>query len=695
MLALELLEQSYQLKAKNLPADNALLETAHRELVLTINSCAMKALSEDKFDVCLDLLRKSEHYTADKKYASLRVLTFNNLGCYYRRLGKLKSAYKQLKAAVQLGAESKSGEHLAVTHLNMCAILSQKGQHEKALENAQVAVYHAQEELVSAKLKKQGATASGTPEEQMLTLAMAYHNMAVELEFVGKYQLCLQWYKKAMQLVAEHKDTQQAMYDNFRKSYVEVRKKVQGGVLVEKEGAGGATKKSDKKQRSHFLAAQLNHFSRRDEYEAELFKKLHSSSGQTHKAYNADTDTRKWNTDVRTNTDPDDPRYFESERDEEDGGVDQQDRGGGGSDRQRVGCRGEGGRVPPRHGGLQTQSEYIPSTRQRRGDGDFGGVGDGKQRRQRPNSAHANLTRGARDDKRRQESGQERQHQPRQADSGTTSRRPVSARDARESGREKGRSGDRVGQRRQRPTNARPASARPASARDPVGSDRDGARAGRGGAGQREAGRGGAGQREAGQRQRPTSASTIARSDRERDRTRDLGEGRSARGSGHRAGEREGGARLQRPISASTMHRAKGSFGKVTGGGGYGEGDVVRKTGRRSDGEDVEEEYESEDYGGEYKENYAGQRGDEGKRGDAGQRGGYDEQKDYEERDFEEKRFGEGIQEGHQEECKNGEGATEEQKLRYLEQLERANREAQEALEFLMKAGAAPEHSAA
>jgi hypothetical protein len=143
------------------------------------------------------------------------------------------------------------------------------------------------------------------------------------------------------------------------------------------------------------------------------------------------------------------------------------------------------------------------------------------------------------------------------------------------------------------------------------------------------------------------------------------------------------------------MHRAKGSFGKVTGGGGYGEGDVVRKTGRRSDGEDVEEEYESEDYGGEYKENYAGQRGDEGKRGDAGQRGGYDEQKDYEERDFEEKRFGEGIQEGHQEECKNGEGATEEQKLRYLEQLERANREAQEALEFLMKAGAAPEHSAA
>eukprot|EP00935_MAST-01C_sp_MAST-1C-sp1_P002478 g2478.t1 len=295
------------LSLSHLDAENPLLETAHRELVLTINSSAMKALSEDKFDNCLELLRKSERYTDPDRHPTLRVLTYNNFGCYYRRLGKLKAAYRQLKEAVQLGARTKSGEHLAVTHLNMCAILSQKGQHEKALENAQVAVYHAQEELVSAKLKNQD---SGASEEQMLTLAMAYHNMAVELEFVGKYQLCLQWYKKAMLLVAEHKETQPHMHANFRRSYVEVRKKIQGGVLVEKPGLA-TPPKSKKKHISHYLAAQRNHFSRRDEYEAELFKKLHSNSGVVYSKYVASKDMRPdWNTDVRVFEDADDPRYL-------------------------------------------------------------------------------------------------------------------------------------------------------------------------------------------------------------------------------------------------------------------------------------------------------------------------------------------------------------------------------------------------
>jgi tetratricopeptide (TPR) repeat protein len=664
MLALELLEQSYLLKEKNLPPDSVLLETAHRELVLTINSCAMKALSEDKFDVCLDLLRKSEHYTTSKQHASLRVLTFNNLGCYYRRLGKLKAAYTQLKAAVQLGAEAKSGEHLAVTHLNMCAILSQKGQHEKALENAQVAVYHAQEELVSAKLKKQESTAAGTPEEQMLTLAMAYHNMAVELEFVGKYQLCLQWYKKAMQLVGEHKDTQQAMYANFRKSYLEVRKKVQGGTFVEKEG--GESKKKTTKHKSHFLASQLNHFSRRDEYEAELFKKLHSSSGQSHKPYSTDTDTRPtWNTDVRTITDPDDPRYFSG--DEEEAGEDGQmvprvQRV------QRVGSPKRAGvrRRPPKHGGLETQSEHIYSSQQR-------GASEQKAvRRQRPTSAHANLTQSAlrkdegREDRRRQdrqqERQQERQHQPRQTQErqdrqdrheagGARSRRPVSARERIDTAG--------AGQRRQRPESARPASARGAAGRE---SKPAGARRGR-----------------------PTSAQ-VRRAD-------------------------EQVLRKQRPTSAaaatSSRHKGAKGNGAVAGGGsGGGRGGGGRRTGRGVEEGEEEYVYEEEEeqqylrspqrapqnlasnrygeeegrgeYGGEYKENNREGRAERG----------HDQQKYY----GEEKQAKQAKQ-GKQDYDEGDESAAdaESKKLRYLEQLERANREAQEALEYLMRAGAAPE----
>ena len=62
-------------------------------------------------------------------------------------------------------------------------------------------------------------------------------------------------------------------------------------ILVEKLGLV-AQPKAKKKQISHFLAAQRNHFSRRDEYEAELFKKLHSNSGVVYSKYVASQDMR-------------------------------------------------------------------------------------------------------------------------------------------------------------------------------------------------------------------------------------------------------------------------------------------------------------------------------------------------------------------------------------------------------------------
>lgn len=65
-------------------------------------------------------------------------------------------------------------------HLNICAILSQMGKHELALQHSMKALILIQDELVN---KLDAIKLSGTdkkPEDRLIVLCIAYHNIAVE-----------------------------------------------------------------------------------------------------------------------------------------------------------------------------------------------------------------------------------------------------------------------------------------------------------------------------------------------------------------------------------------------------------------------------------------------------------------------------------------------------------------------------------
>lgn len=74
------------------------------------------------------------------------------------------------------------------------------GRHEEALQHARSAVFHGQERAGLGKPRR-----IGNGKEEMLagsrrarlatlaTLAISYHNLAVELEYTGRYDACLQW----------------------------------------------------------------------------------------------------------------------------------------------------------------------------------------------------------------------------------------------------------------------------------------------------------------------------------------------------------------------------------------------------------------------------------------------------------------------------------------------------------------------
>jgi tetratricopeptide (TPR) repeat protein len=100
----------------------------------------------------------------------------------------------------------KQVETPADTHLNACAVLSQLGRHQAALEHAQSALILLQEELFSGAslsvLSTNGSlpTAGQPPRaDRVAVLAIAYHNMGVEQEFLKKFDHSLQSYRKGVE----------------------------------------------------------------------------------------------------------------------------------------------------------------------------------------------------------------------------------------------------------------------------------------------------------------------------------------------------------------------------------------------------------------------------------------------------------------------------------------------------------------
>jgi len=83
---------------------------------------AINYLKEQKFNEALDLLRKSE-ILAENNEKGLAV-TYNNLACYYRKQGHLRSSLIYLEKALDIESKSSQTAAKADTHLNTCAVLS-------------------------------------------------------------------------------------------------------------------------------------------------------------------------------------------------------------------------------------------------------------------------------------------------------------------------------------------------------------------------------------------------------------------------------------------------------------------------------------------------------------------------------------------------------------------------------------------
>lgn len=154
-------------------------------LVLACNKDGMEALRKGQSKAAFEQFKYAEAILIANQAengTSLSAVTCNNLGCYYKKVGKLHGALSYLRRALQMEVDLNTDEvTLAGTHLNICAILSKLEKHDKAVQHAMSAL-----ELINRRISN-AADPKEVPMDDYSVLAIAYHNVAVERDLLQQY----------------------------------------------------------------------------------------------------------------------------------------------------------------------------------------------------------------------------------------------------------------------------------------------------------------------------------------------------------------------------------------------------------------------------------------------------------------------------------------------------------------------------
>jgi len=166
----------------------------------------MDYLRQENYQASLSLLTRAADMLDDPALpVKLQAITLNNLGCFYKRTGKLGVALQYLHKALELDATSAADlTNLAGTHLNVCAIHSTLGRHDKALKHAYEAL-----ELMKG--------ADQTP-NNAATTAIAYHNAGVEEEHLKNFDRAAELYSTGWRIASDILGPGHPLADSLRES---------------------------------------------------------------------------------------------------------------------------------------------------------------------------------------------------------------------------------------------------------------------------------------------------------------------------------------------------------------------------------------------------------------------------------------------------------------------------------------------
>merc|ERR1719265_2680374 len=122
-------------------ADDRSDQQDFQQLVLACNKEGMDFLRKGQYKQAFEQLKYAEAILVanhkEDEPTSLLAVTCNNLGCYYKKVGKLHAALSYLRKALKIEVSLHTDDvTVAGTHLNICAILSKLDKHDKAVQHA-------------------------------------------------------------------------------------------------------------------------------------------------------------------------------------------------------------------------------------------------------------------------------------------------------------------------------------------------------------------------------------------------------------------------------------------------------------------------------------------------------------------------------------------------------------------------------
>lgn len=160
--------------------EDTVLSTLFERLAVGYNTLGMKHLKDGNTEESCKFFEKAEaltdpanlHMNVESRLV-LRAVTYNNMGCFYKSMSRLHTALQYLRKAQKIEERSNGKcQNPAGTHLNICALLSQMGKHQEALQHAHQGVH-----LLEAAPSRSD---SGSNSESLISVA--YFNMGAEYE---------------------------------------------------------------------------------------------------------------------------------------------------------------------------------------------------------------------------------------------------------------------------------------------------------------------------------------------------------------------------------------------------------------------------------------------------------------------------------------------------------------------------------
>ncbi|CAD8095344.1 unnamed protein product [Paramecium sonneborni] len=203
--------------------DDLTMMKQNQLLCKLLNQQGLLALQKQNFEQCIEYLKKAE--VATIYVPEFKVQTFNNLACYYRKMGKTRTALQYLQQALQIELQQKQSNSLPDIYLNLCAVLSQLERHDEAIQHIYLSIIMLQHELLISSFQKQDLKQDQEPtlpsrqssvqfvntvksncnenkkiQERMSILVVAYHNLGVEMEHLKLQFESKKIFQSALQL---------------------------------------------------------------------------------------------------------------------------------------------------------------------------------------------------------------------------------------------------------------------------------------------------------------------------------------------------------------------------------------------------------------------------------------------------------------------------------------------------------------